>query len=72
MILPLLMPLHWDTPQAIAGIVVYLIGLLVYFASWLPLKFSPDSIWSNSLSGFLAPAYTPLFWLIGITLIGGW
>ena len=72
MILPLLMPLRWDTEQAKIGIILYLIGLLVYFASWLPLMYSPDSAWSNSLAGFLAPAYTPLLWLFGIGLIGGW
>jgi leucyl aminopeptidase len=30
----------------------------------------PNSGWSNSIIGFTAPAYTPLFWLMGIGLIG--
>jgi hypothetical protein len=66
------MPLRWDTSQSKIGIAVYLIGLVVYFASWVPLMVAPTSTWSNSLIGFLAPAYTPLLWLVGIYLIGGW
>ena len=71
-VLPLLMPLRWDTAQSKIGIVVYAMGLLIYFASWVPLMVAPESAWSNSLFGFLAPAYTPLIWLIGVGLIGGW
>jgi len=72
MILPLFMPLRWDTPQSQIEMVVYWLGVLVYFASWIPLIVAPDSAWSNSLIGFLAPAYTPLIWLVGIGLIAGW
>ena len=28
-------------------------------------------MWSTSRAGFLAPAYTPLLWLIGLGLTGG-
>jgi hypothetical protein len=71
-VLPLFMPLRWDTAQSKLGTVVYVIGVLVYFASWIPLMIAPESGWSNSLFGFLAPAYTPLIWLIGMGLMGGW
>jgi hypothetical protein len=30
----------------------------------------PDSMWSLSPVGFLAPAYTPLIWLVGLALLG--
>ena len=72
MILPLLMPLRWDTLHSKVGIAVYLVGMVVYFASWIPLMVAPESAWSNSVLGFLAPAYTPLVWLVGMGLIGGW
>jgi hypothetical protein len=65
-----LMPLKISTNSQKKGLVLYLIGTLLYFASWLILMYSPDSIWSKSIFGFLAPAYTPLFWLIGIGFIG--
>jgi hypothetical protein len=72
MILPLFMPMQWDTSLSKIGVAVYLIGLLVYFGSWIPLMYAPNSAWSNSLTGFLAPAYTPLLWIVGIGLIGDW
>lgn len=53
------------------GLILYAIGILLYFASWLILIYFPNSMWSESMLGFLAPAYTPLFWLIGIGLVGG-
>jgi hypothetical protein len=69
-LLTLLMPLSFSTTSQKEGLIIYLSGMILYFASWLVLIYLPDSKWSNSILGFLAPAYTPLFWLIGIGLIG--
>jgi hypothetical protein len=52
------------------GLAVYIIGTLIYFASWLPLIWMPDSAWSQSAAGLLAPRLTPLLSFLGITLIG--
>ena len=71
-IVPLCLTLKWDTLQRKIGCGLYIAGILVYFASWIPLIVYPDSAWSNSLIGFTAPAFTPLIWLAGIGLIGGW
>ena len=71
MVLPLFLPMKWDTAQNKIGWVVYGVGVLLYFATWIPLMMEPDSAWSNSLLGFTAPASTPLLWLLGIGLIGG-
>jgi hypothetical protein len=30
----------------------------------------PQSAWSQSVFGFMAPAYTTIIWLVGIGLIG--
>jgi hypothetical protein len=68
--LPLLMPLQFSSRGHIVGLVVFIIGVLIYFSSWLPLIFFPDSVWSTSFVGFLAPFYTPFIWMIGIGLIG--
>ncbi len=68
--LTFLMPLRISTPTQKRGLYIYLGGVLLYFASWLVLILFPDSEWSNSSMGFTAPSYTPLFWLIGIGLIG--
>jgi hypothetical protein len=53
------------------GWVLYGVGLVLYFGSWFPLMNAPQSIWSNHLLGFTAPATLPLLWLLGIGLIGG-
>lgn len=49
---------------------LYLAGTIIYFMSWLLLIYYPESAWSQSVFGFMAPAYTPLLWLIGIGLVG--
>jgi hypothetical protein len=52
------------------GLILYVAGTLLYFIAWLILMYFPNNLWSNSALGLLAPAYTPLFWLIGIGFIG--
>ncbi len=69
-ILPLLMPLQFKESLSKAGSVIYIIGTLVYFVSWLPLLYAPSSAWSNSPLGLLAPALTPFLCFVGIALIG--
>ncbi len=68
--LPLLIPLQIREPLSKVGLAIYLIGTLVYFASWLPLLFAPASVWSNSILGLLAPRLTPFLPFLGIALIG--
>ncbi len=68
--LPLLMPLTIKTTGQKIGLGIYLAGLAIYFLSWTMQIYNPDSTWSSSLVGFLAPAYTSMIWLIGIGLIG--
>jgi hypothetical protein len=62
---PALIPLRWRP----LGVTVYAAGLAVYLASWLALIGWPDSAWSTSAAGLLAPAYTPIVWAVGIGLI---
>jgi len=68
---PLLLPLGWQDRRSRAGLALYGLGLLIYFASWLPLIYRPEAAWSTSAAGLLAPAYTPLIWLAGIAVVGG-
>jgi hypothetical protein len=68
--LPLLMPLTIETSGQKIGLSVYLAGLTAYFSSWILQIYYPDSVWSRSVFGFLAPAYTTIIWFIGIGLIG--
>ncbi len=70
LILPLLMPLAVATARQRVGLALYLAGIAAYLAAWIALIAFPDSGWSASAAGQLAPAYTPALWLAGIGLIG--
>jgi hypothetical protein len=70
---PVLMRIRLDTPRQRLGLRLYGAGLVAYYASWFALILFPDSVWSTSVIGFVAPAYTPLPWLAGIALMSdGW
>ena len=60
--------MKWDGREKI-GLAVYLIGTLIYFASWLPLMYAPQAAWSQSIMGLFAPRLTPLVALLGVALI---
>ena len=68
--LPLFMPLKIGTFSQKAGFALYLIGTVLYCLSWGMQIWHPRSPWCRSAWGFMAPAYTPLIWLLGIGLIG--
>lgn len=67
---PLLLHLRWESPLSRAGWILFVLGTLVYFASWLPLMNTPDSAWSQSSLGILAPYFTPLLFFLGMAMIG--
>lgn len=69
-LLPLLLSLQLKDTVSKAGLTVYVVGTLLYFISWLPLLVAPNSAWSNSSLGLLAPALTPFLPFLGIALIG--
>ena len=69
-LLPLLMRISLKRPLQKIGLWVYLLGLFIYFASWSAQLWWPESNWSQSMYGFTAPAYTSVFWLVGIALLG--
>ena len=58
--LSLLIPLQIKDAWSKAGLGIYSIGTLVYFASWLPLIFAPLSAWSNSRCRSAGPTPDPL------------
>jgi len=69
-ILPVLMPIRILTQNQKLGLWLYVAGTTIYFLSWLAQIYYPQSAWSLSAFGFLAPAYTPLIFLTGIGLVG--
>lgn len=68
--LPIFMKLSIKTKLQKIGLLAYCIGLILYFSSWIIMITNPQSNWSQSQIGFMAPAYTTLFFFIGIGLIG--
>ena len=69
-VFPAFMIFSLKTRQQKTGFAIYLLGTLIYFLSWLMVILYPQSGWSTSLIGFMAPAYTTIFWFTGIGLIG--
>ncbi len=67
---PILLKLSIKSKTQRLGLIVYLCALLLYFSSWLVQIYLNNSSWSNSLFGFMAPAYTTLLIFIGIAIIG--
>ena len=70
MVLPFLMPLEMVTVAQRRGVWLFVVGTLLYVLTWVPLMIAPQSRWSTSWLGFVAPAYTPIVWLTGLGLIG--
>jgi len=69
-IFPLLMPLSLETNTQKIGFIIYIVGVIIYFLSWIMQIYYTESAWSKSVFGFLAPAYTTIIWLVGIGLTG--
>lgn len=67
---PLIMILSFKSKSQKIGLLIYLIGVTIYFLSWVAVIFFSDSAWSHSALGFTAPAYTTIIWFVGIGLIG--
>jgi hypothetical protein len=67
---PLVLPLRIQDAVSKTGLVIFVIGTIIYFVTWIPLIWMPDSIWSQSAVGLLAPRLTPLLPFLGIALIG--
>ena len=52
------------------GLALYVAGVALYFISYGTQNLFPDSGWSTSMIGFAASAYTNVFWMIGLGLLG--
>ncbi len=68
-LLPLFFRLNITSSLEKKGLIIFSFGVVLYFSSWLMLIYAPNSGWSNSIVGFTAPAYTPIIWLVGLSLL---
>jgi len=69
-ILPVSMLFSLQTKLQRTGFGLYISGIILYFLSWIVQIYFPESFWSKSILGFMAPAYTTIIWFAGIGLIG--
>ena len=68
--LPFFMPLQITTKPERRALWVFVLGTLVYFASWLALMYWPHSAWASSIFGSLAPVYAPILFLPSLAVLG--
>jgi hypothetical protein len=59
-----------STKTQTRGLALYLAGVTLYYLSYGSQNFFPESDWSTSTIGFAASAYTNVFWMIGLGLLG--
>lgn len=52
------------------GLVLYLVGVSLYYLSYGTQNFLPQSAWSTSFVGFVSSAFLNIFWLIGLGMMG--
>lgn len=69
MMYPLLLPIEPKNKYFKAGLITYLLGSALYYASWTYLMYNPNSQLSQTVMMRFAPAYTPIIWLTGISLL---
>jgi hypothetical protein len=67
--LPMLLKLDVSSSTASRGWLLYGIGLLIYFASWLVQIFFGQKPFARRWLFRAAPAYTTILWLGGIALL---
>jgi len=52
------------------GIIIYIIGIIIYFTSYFIEIYAPDTLFGKKIIFILAPYWTSIIWLIGIGLVG--
>jgi len=65
-----IMAVRLDNKIGKAGLVVYIIGILVYFCSYFIVIKTPTISFHSNFIVLLAPYWTSVLWLIGIGLLG--
>lgn len=68
--MPAFFSIEISTTTQKRGLVLYLTGVALYYLSYGTQNFFPNSGWSTSVLGFSASAYTNVFWMIGLGLLG--
>jgi len=65
-----IMEIKLDNKVGKIGLIVYIIGVLIYFCSYFIVIKLPLTLFNNNIAVLLSPYWTSVLWLIGIGLIG--
>jgi len=65
-----IMAIKLDNKIGKIGLIVYIIGVLIYFCSYFIVIKIPSISFHNNIIVLLAPYWTSVLWLIGIGLLG--
>jgi len=65
-----LLLMSWRTHSERTGWIIYTVGFALYALCQWAIVLGPTGWWATSAFGFLAPAYTPIIFVVGIGLIG--
>jgi len=65
-----IMAIKLDNKIGKAGLIVYIIGILIYFCSYFIVIKIPSISFHNNFIVLLSPYWTSVIWLIGIGLLG--
>jgi hypothetical protein len=68
--LSMLMIINLNDIKGKTGILIYIIGLLLYFLSYFILINYADTVWGRNIIIQLSGYWTPIIWLFGVGLIG--
>ncbi len=64
-LMPIMTEIDYSKIAGNIGFYIFIVGVVIYFLTWLLLMYYPNSKWSKSLIGFCGPGYTPIIWLVG-------
>ncbi len=66
----IIMSMKPDNKPGKAGIFIYVIGVIIYFCSYVIVIKIPAASFNYNLAIMLAPYWTSILWLVGIGLLG--
>jgi hypothetical protein len=65
-----IMEIKLDNKIGKIGLIIYIIGILIYFGSYFMIIRVPAISFNNNIIILLTPYWTSIFWLVGIGLLG--
>jgi len=68
--LSIIMAINTQNKTGKIGLMIYIIGTIIYFTSYFIEIYFPNTLFSRKIIFILAPYWTSVIWLIGIGLVG--